>query len=125
MSWLGKATLAIVVGAIAFVNAVEHLSHALGVDEVLLADPLDDPAWREVLDAQRPGDAGTGMPVLLKTPINPDLELWLGAIERMERNNKKAITLLPVVGDGGKVTGILRLHDLVQAGLITQSTSGD
>jgi len=27
----------IVVGAIAFVNAVEHLSHALGVDEVLLA----------------------------------------------------------------------------------------
>jgi arabinose-5-phosphate isomerase len=43
----------------------------------------------------------------------------------MERNNKKAITLLPVVDDGGKVTGILRLHDLVQAGLITQSTSGD
>jgi chorismate mutase len=29
--------------------------------------------------------AGTGMPVLLKNPINPDLELWLGAIERMER----------------------------------------
>ncbi|MFZ9968502.1 MAG: chorismate mutase [Bacteroidia bacterium] len=29
--------------------------------------------------------AGTGMPVMIKNPINPDLELWLGAIERMER----------------------------------------
>ncbi len=35
------------------------------LDELLLADPAEDPAWREVLDAQRPGDAGTGMPVLV------------------------------------------------------------
>ena len=34
----------------------------------------------------------------------------------MERNQKKAITVLPVV-DAGTVVGMLRMHDLVQARL--------
>ena len=64
--------------------------------------------------------------IMTKDPITiADDVLAIHAIERMERNNKKAITLLPVVGSTGVVTGILRLHDLVQAGLITQSASGD
>jgi CBS domain-containing protein len=34
----------------------------------------------------------------------------------MERNAKKAITVLPVIDDEN-VVGMLRMHDLVQAGL--------
>ncbi len=34
---------------------------------------------QEVADALR----GTDIPVLIKNPINPDLQLWMGAIERM------------------------------------------
>ena len=33
----------------------------------------------------------TGIPVMVKNPINPDLKLWLGAIERLERHNVKVI----------------------------------
>lgn len=34
---------------------------------------------------------GTGIPVMVKNPINPDLKLWLGAIERLERHDVKVI----------------------------------
>lgn len=36
---------------------------------------------QEIADALR----GVEMPVLIKNPVNPDLALWLGAIERMQR----------------------------------------
>jgi CBS domain-containing protein len=38
------------------------------------------------------------------------------ALTLMERNAKKAITVLPVIDDEN-VVGMLRMHDLVQAGL--------
>jgi hypothetical protein len=28
---------------------------------------------------------GTGVPVMVKNPVNPDVALWAGALERMER----------------------------------------
>jgi len=34
---------------------------------------------------------GTGIPVMVKNPINPDLKLWLGAIERLERHDIQVI----------------------------------
>lgn len=34
---------------------------------------------------------GTGIPVMVKNPVNPDLKLWLGAIERLERHQVKVI----------------------------------
>lgn len=34
---------------------------------------------------------GTGIPVMVKNPVNPDLKLWLGAIERLERHGVKVI----------------------------------
>lgn len=34
---------------------------------------------------------GANIPVMVKNPINPDLKLWLGAIERLERHNIEVI----------------------------------
>ena len=42
---------------------------------------------QEIADAL----AGVNIPVLIKNPINPELELWLGAIERIERAGIKRI----------------------------------
>ena len=39
------------------------------------------------------------------------------ALELMEKNRKKPISLLPVVGKNYEFIGIIRLHDLIQAGL--------
>jgi len=39
------------------------------------------------------------------------------AIQRMEHNRRKPISVLPVVNAAGELNGLLRLHDLVQAGL--------
>jgi arabinose-5-phosphate isomerase len=48
--------------------------------------------------------------------VAPEL-LAVQALERMERNRRKPIGVLPVVGPEGPVLGLLRLHDLIQAGL--------
>ena len=43
--------------------------------------------------------------------------LAIQALENMERNRRKAISVLPVVAEGWRMEGLLRLHDLVRAGL--------
>src|SRR6187455_143171 len=45
---------------------------------------------QEVADALR----GVNVPVLIKNPINPDLELWTGAVERVARAGVKQIGLI-------------------------------
>ena len=45
---------------------------------------------QEVADALR----GVDVPVLIKNPINPDLELWTGAVERVARAGIKQIGLI-------------------------------
>lgn len=45
---------------------------------------------QEVADALR----GTDIPVMIKNPINPDLELWSGAVERVVRAGVKQIGLI-------------------------------
>lgn len=45
---------------------------------------------QEVADALR----GVDVPVLIKNPINPDLELWSGAVERVARVGVKQIGLI-------------------------------
>ena len=45
---------------------------------------------QEVADALR----GANVPVLIKNPINPDLELWQGAVERISRAGIKEIGLI-------------------------------
>ena len=43
--------------------------------------------------------------------------LVVKALEQMERNRRKPISVLPVVNKDQQLMGLLRLHDLVQAGL--------
>jgi arabinose-5-phosphate isomerase len=43
--------------------------------------------------------------------------LAIDALKQMEHNRRKAIGVLPVLHDNGALAGLLRLHDLVQAGL--------
>jgi chorismate mutase len=50
-------------------------------------------AVQEIADALR----GTDTPVLVKNPINPDIELWIGALERV---NKAGITKLGAIHRG-------------------------
>lgn len=45
---------------------------------------------QEIADALR----GVEVPVLIKNPINPDLELWLGAVERIAKAGIKSIGLI-------------------------------
>jgi len=45
---------------------------------------------QEVADALR----GVDVPVLIKNPINPDLELWTGAVERVAKSGIKNIGLI-------------------------------
>jgi chorismate mutase len=48
---------------------------------------------QEIADALR----GVDIPVLVKNPINPDLQLWIGALERL---NRAGITRLAAVHRG-------------------------
>ena len=57
-------------------------------------------------------DLMTADPITVQTTT-----LAVEAIERMERNRRKAIGVLPVVDPEERMQGLLRLHDLVQAGL--------
>ncbi len=45
---------------------------------------------QEVADALR----GVDVPVLIKNPINPDLELWIGAVERVAKSGIQEIGLI-------------------------------
>ena len=45
---------------------------------------------QEVADALR----GVDIPVLIKNPINPDIELWMGAVERIEKAGIKQVGLI-------------------------------
>lgn len=53
---------------------------------------------QEIADALR----GVDIPVMVKNPINPDLELWMGALERL---NKVGITRLAAIHRGFSSAG--------------------
>jgi len=89
------------------------------VDPAALGGIVTDGDLRRALK-RTPADGWGGLvarDLMTTTPIAvvsgmPAIE----ALTLMERNAKKAITVLPVI-DEAKVVGMLRMHDLVQAGL--------
>ena len=51
-------------------------------------------------------------PITIKEDV-----LVIDAIKKMELNNRKPISILPVMGKNNEMIGLLRLHDLVKSGL--------
>ena len=60
----------------------------------------------------------TAQDLMTADPITVEANvLVVKALERMEHNRRKPISVLPVVNQQHQLMGLLRLHDLVQAGL--------
>ena len=76
------------------VATAKHVQDALQFDVDVLwigARTTVNPfSVQEVADALR----GVDIPVLVKNPINPDLELWTGAIERLQKVGIKEIGMI-------------------------------
>ena len=76
------------------VATAKHVQDALQFDVDILwigARTTVNPfSVQEIADALR----GVDIPVLIKNPINPDLELWSGAIERMQKVGVKQIGMI-------------------------------
>ena len=68
----------------------------------------DSETWRHLCAS----DLMTSDPITVEKDT-----LAIDAMELMERNSLKEISVLPVVQNSGTLVGLLRLHDLVQAGL--------
>src|SRR6187200_1573300 len=76
------------------VATAKHVQDALQFDVDVLwigARTTVNPfSVQEVADALK----GVNVPVLIKNPINPDLELWIGAVERVAKAGIKQIGLI-------------------------------
>lgn len=68
-------------------EALEHGIDVLWIGARTTVNPF---SVQEVADALR----GVNIPVLVKNPINPDLELWSGAIERLQKAGQQNIGMI-------------------------------
>lgn len=90
---------------------VKHVHEVLkaGVDMLWIgarttANPF---AMQEIADALR----GTDIPVLIKNPVNPDVELWIGALERL---NMAGLKKIGVIHRGFSAYGRSRYRNIPQ-----------
>jgi chorismate mutase len=97
LAWIRSAGKATGLPTAVEVANSRHVEDALkaGIDILWIgarssANPF---AVQEIADTLR----GTDTPVLVKNPINPDIELWIGALERI---NKAGITKLGAIHRG-------------------------
>ena len=97
LRWLKQAGNAVGLPVATEAAKSSHVEECLkaGVDILWIgARTTTNPfAVQEIADALR----GVDIPVMIKNPMNPDLELWIGAIERI---NKAGITKIMAVHRG-------------------------
>ena len=100
LEWLVNAGKMINVPTTTEVANARHAELALkaGVDTLWIGarTTVNPFAVQEIADVLE----GTKIPVLVKNPVNPDLELWIGAFERLE---KAGITDLTAIHRGFSV----------------------
>lgn len=94
LSWLLNAKKATGLKTAVEVATSKHVEDALSFDVDVLwigARTTVNPfSVQQLADALR----GTNVPVLIKNPVNPDLKLWIGAIERLQKVGVKDIGLI-------------------------------
>ena len=94
LSWLQKAKqmtgLPITVEVAPARHVEEALQHDVDVLWIGARTTVNPFSVQELADALR----GTDIPVLVKNPINPDLELWSGALERLQKAGVKDIGMI-------------------------------
>jgi chorismate mutase len=94
MPWMASAKKATGLPITVEVATAKHVEDALQFDVDMLwigARTTVNPfSVQEVCDALR----GVDVPVLIKNPINPDLELWCGGIERLQKVGMKDIGMI-------------------------------
>ncbi len=94
LPWLAQAKKITGMPITVEVATAKHVEDALHFDVDMLwigARTTVNPfSVQEVCDALR----GVDIPVLIKNPINPDLELWAGGIERLQKVGVKQIGMI-------------------------------
>jgi chorismate mutase len=94
LPWLAKAKKLTGIPTTVEVATAKHVEDALKFDVDMLwigARTTVNPfSVQEVADALR----GVDVPVLIKNPINPDLELWSGGIERLQKVGVKQVGMI-------------------------------
>ena len=94
LPWLVKAKQETGLPIAVEVATARHVENALQFDVDILwigARTTVNPfSVQEVCDALK----GTNVPVLIKNPVNPDLELWSGGIERLIKAGVKEIGMI-------------------------------
>ena len=94
LSWLVKVKQMYDLPVAVEVARAEHVALCLehGIDMVWIGarTTVNPFAVQEIADAC----AGTNLPVMLKNPINPDLSLWLGGMERLIKSGIKQVAAI-------------------------------
>lgn len=81
---LGMYTATEVANAVHVRDALKHQVDILWIGARTTANPF---AVQELADSL----AGIKIPVMVKNPVNPDVELWIGAFERLNRAGIKSL----------------------------------
>ncbi len=94
LAWLKKASEATGIPCATEVANAEHVEQCLkhGIDILWIGarTTVNPFSVQAIADALK----GVDMPVMVKNPINPDLQLWIGAIERIHRAGIKSIAAI-------------------------------
>lgn len=102
LKWLKQASKETGLPVTVEVANVKHVYEALrmGIDVLWLGarTTVNPFAVQEIADALE----GVDIPVLVKNPVNPDLKLWMGALERL---NRAGITKLGAIHRGFSTYG--------------------
>ncbi len=94
LEWLKKAKKAYGIPVTVEVATPQHVELALKYEIDVLwigARTTSNPfSVQQIADALQ----GINVPVLIKNPINPDIQLWIGALERIEKSGINEIGLI-------------------------------
>jgi len=94
LAWLARAKRETALPVIVEVATPGHVEACLqqGIDMLWIGarTTVNPFSMQELANALR----GVDIPVLVKNPINPDIDLWIGAVERLDRSGLRKIAVV-------------------------------